>query len=262
MPRQQPPGYGGWGPPIYPPAPPAEPPKPPPGTTETGVPFAQRGKIGLDTASYLEPEGRHGAASFELWSTIPVADAVFIEAVVPMGWAVPFGNPTVGAHYVGQAVDRFWITGGLALGIPLVEDDDFFHQSIPRAYWNMHHYVQTVFPVQFQLGLEYHASIVELRAQLEPSVWAPLGTKVDPEGAFQHAVEIQLGHSIGGGLRVQGVVVGPGDDNYQFALSPFFVIRRDLGFLRMGLMLPMDEELGPPFVQTWGFLLATGIHID
>jgi hypothetical protein len=116
------------------------------------------------------------------------------------------------------------------------------------------------------LGLEYHVSIVELRFEVEPSLWAPLGGADDVHGSFQHAAEVQLGHDIGGGLRVQGIVIGPElsrqPDHYQFALSPFFVVHREMGFLRLGLMLPMDELLGPPFEESFGFLATTGIHID
>ncbi len=244
-----------------------------PGATDKGVPLAQRGRIGLDTAAYLNTEGNRTGTSFNVMATVPVTDHTLVEAIVPLSLVYPWGNPTIGGHHVGRVANSFWITGGGSIGIPLIEDNGFATQAIPRALWNAHHHVHDIVPLQGRFGLEYHVNIVELRAQLEPSLWIPVGNNDDVHGAFYHAAEIQLGHTIGGGLRVQGVAYGPGygsrsgglsggDDYYQFALSPFFVIHRDLGFLRLGLMLPVDEALGPPFEQTWGFLFATGINLD
>ncbi len=203
-------------------------------------------------------------------ATIPLASHTLIDAVLPLGWYAPFGNPTVGVHHVGRVSKRFWITGGGSLGIPLVEDNDFRVLTVPRALWHAHLHYENIVPIQAHVGIELHASIVEFRAKLEPSVWFPTGNNRDEKiaGAFYHAVELQLGHGIGAGLRLQGVAIGPGKDNYQFAMIPFFVVSRDLGFLRLGIMMPLDEELGPPFDRdaggagAWGWLVNTGLHID
>jgi len=244
--------------------------------TESGVPFTQQGRIGIDTAAYLNTESNRdsGSASFNIVATVPVADHTFIEAIMPLGIAFPWGNPTVGAHHVGRVSNGLWITAGGSFGFPLIEDNDFLGQAVPRALWNAHLYASETLPLQGRFGIEWHAGIVELRGQLEPSLWIPVGSNDDVHGAFYHAVELQLGHGIGGGLRVQGVAFGPGygeprgsrlrsdDDYYQFALSPFFAINRELGFLRLGLMLPIDEGLGPAFEKSWGFLFNTGLNID
>jgi len=263
----------GWGPDPMPPPQPVAPPRLP-GESAKGVPLAQQGRVGLDTASFLNTEGNRAATSFNVQATVPVADHTFVEAIMPLSLVYPWGNPTIGAHHVARVAKPFWITGGGSLGIPLIEDNNFIAQSIPRGLWNAHHHVHDILPLQARLGLEYHVSIVQLRAHLEPSLWIPIAGNDDVHGAFYHAAEIQLGHTVGGGLRLQGVAYGPdygslsrsgltgGSDHYQFALSPFFVVHRDIGFLRLGVLMPMDEGLGPPFEESWGFLFATGINLD
>jgi len=236
-----------------------------PGTTASGVPWEQRGRIAFDTAMYTDTSGRDGAAGANVIGTLPLADRTFFETVVPLSIGFPVGNIMLGAHHVAKlGSSRLWFTGGGQLGIPLAADDAFVIQSVPRAFWNLPHYMDDVLPLLFRMRLEYHTDLLELRAELEPSVWFPLGNKDEIEGAFPHAVELQLGHGVGGGLRLQGVVVGPGNDQYQAALSPFFAIRRELGFARVGIMFPLDETLGPAFEErrAWGALVATGLHID
>jgi len=258
-PRPYPPGE--WGPPRVPHDPPDA--KRVPGTNEAGVPNAWRGRISLDTASYLATEGRNRGASANWVAILPLTDHTLFEAIAPLSsFAAPFGNPHFGVNHVIDVSDGLWIIAGGNFGVPLLDDDDFMVQSIPRAYWNANHFAHDVFPMQFRFGLDYHVSIVELRAHLEPSVWFPIHDKDEIDGAFFHSFEAQFGHEIGGGLRLQGVVVGPGSDNYQFAISPFFVVTRDLGFVRVGLMLPVDEELGPALERSWGMLINAGIHID
>jgi hypothetical protein len=39
-------------------------------------------------------------------------------------------------------------------------------------------------------------------------------------------------------------------------------MERNLAFLRTGLLLPVDEELGPPLDHTWGFHLTMGVRVD
>ena len=276
-PPGMPPGHRGPPPPIgwspIPPPPPEQMPKPPDGVTRSGVPYAQRGRIALDAAGCQNDRGNDCGASILLEGHIPVTDHAFIDAVFPIG-AAPFnvGNPTVGASYVGRVMKKLWITGGGDLGIPLISrrfsgvGSDIFSASWPRALWNAHHYYPEIFPITLRLGLEFHASIIELRVDLDPSLWAPLAGN-DVSGAFYHGAELQIGHWIGGGLRMQGVAFGPTDENYQFALEPFFRLSRELGFLRAGIMLPLNGPLGPPFVQdsgegAWGFSIALGMHVD
>ena len=195
---------------------------------------------------------------------IPLTDHLFVNAIFPLGVTnseAGVGNPTLGVSYVGRVMKKLWLTGGGNMGIPLIDNLTFFAGALPRALWNAHLNYPDIVPLTIELGLEYHVSIVELRAELNPSIWFPLAGE-DFSGAFYHAAEIQLGHGIGGGLRLQGVVFGPTQDNYQAALSPFFVVSRDIGYLRTGIFIPISEPLGPPFSETWGYNLALGIHVD
>ena len=96
--------------------------------------------------------------------------------------------------------------------------------------------------------------------------------------AVQHALEIQAGHEIGGGLRYQGVAIptdnpgvvgtdntnfgGSGTDHYQGALEPFFRLYHDPAFFRLGLLLPLNDPLGLPFDHTWGVRSTIGFSID
>ncbi len=257
-------------PPVF-----SEPPLPPlDGQTESGVPFAQRGRVALLTGAFLStgtanPDGttsQNRGASFDILASIPVADRVFIDAVLPFSVLTPFGNPTVGASYVGKLGKRIWLTGGGSVGIPLLggrgSDVGSAAEAVPRAYWNMHEYVADVVPIQARALFEWHSEYTELRVHAEPSLWAPIGRNKDVHGAFYHSAEIQVGHRVGGGVRLQGVVVGPGSDHYQFAVSPFFALSRAFGALRLGLMMPADKPLGPPFKNTWGFLADVALHID
>jgi hypothetical protein len=281
-PMGPPPGYGpppgqpprggyapppAWGP--IPPPPPEQKPAPPDGVTDAGLPYAQRGRVALDTAGCLNNEGDECGASMNLVAQIPVTDHTIIEGIVPLGvtdGSMAVGNPTLGAFYVGRVLKQLWITGGGSLGFPLIDQGGFFVAAAPRALWNAHHNYPDIVPITFKLGVEWHASIIELRAELAPSMWAPLAGE-SFHGSFYHAAEFQVGHGIGGGLRLQGVALGPTDVNYQLAMEPFFQVSRDLGFLRTGIMMPLDHPLGPPFIEgdglgAWGFRFAAGIHVD
>jgi len=252
---------------LPPPPPPQQLPKPPEGITKTGVPYHQRGRIGLDTGGCLSSDGRTCGAVVNLVATLPLTDKLMFEGVVPL--VVPnrdqsgaVGNAEVAVHYVGRVMKRMWITGGGRLGVPLIDQNEFQFGSFPKAFWRAHQYVHQILPITFVLGWEMHVNIVELRAELEPSLWLPIGNRDDIEGALYHSFEVQIGHSFGGGLRLQGVVVGPGNDNYQAALQPFFAVEQELGYLRTGPMMPLDEQLGPPFEQGWGFLLEAGVRLE
>jgi hypothetical protein len=99
--------------------------------------------------------------------------------------------------------------------------------------------------------------------QVEPAFFASVGGRDGTGGIlFQHGTDIQVGHTLGAGLRFQGVAQSAFDDAYQVALEPFFVIERELAFLRLGIMMPLDEYLGPPFMRAWGLRLATGIRLE
>jgi len=73
-------------------------------------------------------------------------------------------------------------------------------------------------------------------------------------------------------LRVQGIAL-PTFENvdvrhavarnlYVFSIEPFLTLERKYAFLRTGIVLPFDEELGPPLSHTWGFRLTAGLRVE
>jgi hypothetical protein len=178
------------------------------------------------------------------------------------------GNPMLGMHGVLRPAETFWISLGGAFGFPLVgnRDDVAAAGAAHQAYWNLHHYIEETVPLQFQLLLEGHvAGIALLRAEMSPVLHINTASRGDAvEIAMQHAFEFQLGHEIGGGLRLQGVWLATTDvdDNYQLAFEPFLVMEKELLFLRFGMLLPLTNPLGPPFDPVWGIRAATGIRVD
>jgi hypothetical protein len=249
-----------------------------PGATQNRVPFAQRGKVGLELSLGFASTGLRDNTDLEsiagatVVATIPVARASFFEARAPLSLVRAFGSPTFGLHHVADVAEGVWITAGGALGIPMVEGDEQYRQlAYPRALWDAHFYYGPLFPLQAKLGVEYHAGLFGLRLALEPALWVLIEQDESVGGAFPHALELQVGHEIGAGVRLQGVVASIGearghgpvvDDAYQVALNPFFVIHRDEAALRVGMMLPFDEALGPPFERSFGLLLDTAINLD
>ncbi|KYF79464.1 hypothetical protein BE18_01745 [Sorangium cellulosum] len=214
---------------------------------------------------------------------MPFADQTFLDVRVPFGLAMDertdavLGNVMLGAHHVARAGRKLWITVGGAVGLATLSAQTHDHRSYEpvgasRAYWDLHEYFPSILPIHARLGAEAHLGPVIARLQIEPLLYIPLGRNEEYEVAIQHAAEVQIGHGIAGGLRVQGVAL-PTFDNvgirhavarnlYVLALEPFLAIERKAAFLRAGLLLPFDEELGPPLDHTWGFHLTAGVRTD
>jgi hypothetical protein len=257
-----------------------------PGVTKKGLPLAQRGGVFAELAGMADAQTKVGSrtvpskyGAIDLIARVPVADGTFIDADLPIGFGT-LGNPMVGAHHVFRPADRFWINLGGAFGFPLINTpNDYDNFAFANALWDAQRFRYANVPFAFRFGLEGHASIVEIRAELDP-VWG-VSHKDDQAHyfAFQHALEIQLGHEIGGGLRYQGVVIatetsefigidntpfGGTDDRhrYQPVLEPFFRLYKDPIFLRLGFMMPLGGPLGLPFASSWGIRAATGFNLD
>jgi hypothetical protein len=233
-------------------------------------------------------------AAFDLVAHIPVLDHTFVDADIPVGYYGLIGNPMVGMHHVLRPLPRLWVSLGGAFGFPLINNTAAETFAQATAWWDAERFLAFKMPFAARLGIEGHAGLVEIRAQLEP-VWSvsiascAATIAVNPQGctdgrdnhffAFQHAVEIQVGHAIGGGLRYQGVLVGTDTvslvgsdqsafggtntiDRYQGTLEPFLRFYRDPGFFRVGLLLPLDKPLGAPFDHAWGVRAAAGFNLD
>jgi hypothetical protein len=231
----------------------------PPGVSH-GVPLSRRGRIAVEAAGFTQESGDASLLALGLDVHIPVTQRTFIDARLPMP-----GNIMLGASRVSKLGRGGFLSYGAQLGLPLVTNtraDDF---SLPNGTWNVHEYDASFLPIKLGLGYERVTGLLEIRLDAEPVLLIPVGNSQEVNFVFQHAGELQFGHSIGGGLRVQGVAVTKGvfDDAYQLSVEPFFVVRRELGFARIGLMLPIDDSVaGPAFEQAWGLRLMTGLHID
>jgi hypothetical protein len=187
------------------------------------------------------------------------------------------GNVSLGAHHVLRVGQRGWLSLGGGVGLATLSGQTHDHDGYEplgasRGYWDLHEYFPTILPIQARVSAERHLGPLIVRGQVDPILSIPIGRNDEYEFALQHAAELQLGHSIGGGGRVQGVAL-PTFENvdvrhagarnlYVLSIELFFVIERKLAFLRTGLMLPFDEELGPPLDHTWGFRLSAGVRME
>jgi hypothetical protein len=248
------------------------------------VPPSQRGAIGVETSSFTGGDSDVSGLSVALFARVPFAPHTFLDVRLPFGFAVDertdavLGNAMLGAHHVASIGRTFWITVGGDVGLATLSGRTHHHSSYEpvsasRAYWDLHEYFPSILPIHARLGAEAHVGqLMIARLQIEPVLYIPLGRNKEYEVAIQHAVELQIGHGIGGGLRAQGMAL-PTFDNvgvrhavarnlYVLAIEPFLAMERNLAFLRTGLLLPFDEELGPPLDHTWGFHLTMGVRVD
>jgi hypothetical protein len=234
------------------------------GVTAKGLPYSQRGGIFLDAAGLLVAGSNNSPISaLELSTSIPVSDRTFVEALVPFVFGA-LGNPMLGVRHVYRPSRQLWINVRGALGFPLVNTRNFDTFSAAKGLWDMQEYAVKTLPFALRAGLEYHTGIVELRGELDPNFGVSIAKGESHHFALQHAFEAQIGHSIGGGLRYQGVAfatkTNPLDssDHYQGAFEPFFIVHKNPIFFRLGILLPVDASLGKPFDTSWGMRATTG----
>ncbi|MEJ7734865.1 MAG: hypothetical protein WKG00_37465 [Polyangiaceae bacterium] len=266
------------------------------------LPLGRRGQLAFDTATFASGAGGLSTVSLVVDTSFPVAKRTFIDARLPLGYTQldgesrsVLGNAMVGAHYVGRTSSKrtWWSVGG-GFGLPLLDSDAqlpaaYAMPTVPRGLWDMHEYTPDILPFNVAVWVETHiAESTLLRFEVEPVTTFPLAGGDEVELSIQHAVEIQFGHALGGGVRLQGAAFPTYEDTdapsfargdlYQLALEPFFVIERRAGFLRTGLMLPLDGVLGPPLgsvaddpdigeldddeLGAWGFRLTAGVRIE
>jgi hypothetical protein len=267
----------GWAGPAQWPGQQWAPPPPPPEAllgVAHGVPMSRQGRIAIDAAGFTRLSDGSSSNNASLLALaldvhIPVATRTFIDARLPMAGVFP-GNIMLGAGRVSKLGAGGFIAYGAQLGLPLVTSRNAQDFTLPHGTWNVHEYEDFFMPIKLGFGYERLTKYLEIRLDVEPVLLVPISDDRGDEVQFvlQHAAELQFGHSFGGGLRVQGVAVTDGvfsdydGDLYQLALEPFMVVRRELGFARLGLMLPIDDSVaGPAFEQAWGLRLMTGLHI-
>jgi hypothetical protein len=188
----------------------------------------------------------------------------------------------VGMHHVFRPADPFWIHLGGAFGFPLLRTPTLETLATAQGLWDLQHFGTALVPFSLRLAVEGHAGLFEFRVDVDP-VWgisiagAPSFPfqSVQTTGhlfALQHALEVQLGHAIGGGLRYQGVLIatnndalgtsGPEGDHYQGCFEPFFRLYHDPLVVRLGLLMPVDPPLGGAFQKSWGVRASMGFSLD
>ncbi len=235
-----------------------------------GVPLDKRGQIGIEAAAYTStqpnPANLDTLVAIGLNLHMPIATRTFANVRLPMAGYYP-GNIMVGVDRVGKLGQRGFLGYGLQIGLPLSVNRGVEAFSLPNGTWNVHEYQPRFMPIKVAFDYErMMGQSFTFRLDLEPVMSIPIGDYGYNVGfTLQHAVEIQYGHGLGVGLRVQGVAISDqlSTDAYQLAVEPFAVVQRRMGFARLGLMIPIDDSTaGPPFEQSWGFRLWTGLHID
>lgn len=222
-------------------------------------------------------------ATLGIGAHMAVAERTFIDLKLPLAGGT-LGNPQIGAHQVLDISERVWLTLGGRVGAPLLRTE--YPSSLAQAttaYWDFHDFSDNMMPFTLQAGLEAHVSMVELRVQAEPLWGISLSKGGNHLFAFQHAVEAQVGHTFGAGLRYQGVVFGT-DTRTSFDPNPFvgarspsfqpvdryqgsfeLFLRAVYGpiFGRAGIYLPTDAPLsGGSNSQSWGVRASTGYQFD
>jgi hypothetical protein len=229
------------------------------------LPLSERGGLVVDAAGLVGPRANVPYSAIDVDARLPIADRTFVDLTLPLGYGA-IGNPMLGLRHVLRPAERMWVTLGGGLGLPLGNNPELAGLSMARAFWHYEELASQSVPIAARAAFEAHAGPAELRAEIAPAVGISIDSSTQHSFAFEHAVEVQVGHAIGGGLRYQGVAaaqtLGSGDDHYQGALEPFFRVVRDPLFARLGLLMPLDNPLGKPFENAWGARLVFGYGID
>lgn len=268
----------GWQP-MPPPPPPAPPPPPSDRVTEDGIARSLRGGLTLDASAGGSGDEDFGGGALILAPSIPLTERLFLDVQMPFAFARGFavGNPLIGVRGVAALSDRFWVVPHGSLGLPLLNEDTqngdaFLAGPIVHGLWNLNQYSPNTVPLQAGLNVEGHVGdFVILRGQVNFNVLIGYEDNDQAELSIEHAAELQFGHRYGGGLRLQGVGLPTYEDSeigffdgdlYQFAMEPFFAYEGDTLFGRVGILLPLDEVLGPPILQSFAVRMQTGFRID
>ncbi|XXY16635.1 hypothetical protein WME88_51210 [Sorangium sp. So ce216] len=194
------------------------------------------------------------------------------------------GNPTFTLYYSDIDGKLTWYAGGRA-GLPLgaLDDHDWHvargYSAWAMGYYDLHLWAANALPIGGLGGIEYRfgRSFV-LRAGGDLTFFVPVGDSVrrtfiddsdDLDTVFQAKVEpeFQSRSGFGGGVALQTMWVPSSiyDDQGQVSLLPYFVYdSQKTFFMRAGLLLALDEPLGPAFdrERVASLYLQFGGHID
>lgn len=246
------------------------------------MPWALRGGFALDTATATPTDDDFTAMSARVLASMPLTSHVFLDARLPLGVAISrsttasVGNASLGIRGVVELGSDTWVNVSGAIGLPLLsgaaQRASGGAPMIPMAFWDVQDYMPSLLPLELRVGLEKRMDIVSIRAEIAPVLMMPVGRSDEVEVAFLHAAEIEAGRVVSAGFRLQGVALPTTKDlayttpaegtPYQAAMEPFVVVRHGAYFARTGLLLPLDEPLGPPLVKSFGFRLALGVRFE
>jgi hypothetical protein len=246
------------------------------------LPWALRGGFALDTATTTPTDDDFTVMSARVLASMPLSSHVFFDARLPLGVTISrsttasVGNPSLGIRGVVELGSDTWVNVSGAIGLPLLSGSaqraTGAAPMVPAAVWDLHDYMPSLLPLEFRVGLEKRIDFVSIRAEIAPILMMPVGRSDEVEVAFLHAAEIEAGRVVSAGLRLQGVALpttknlaysSPAEGTpYQAAMEPFVVVRHGAYFARSGLMLPLDEPLGPPLTTSFGFRLALGVRFE
>lgn len=254
-----------------------------PHVTSKGLPLAERESLSLESTITLFTDAGSVPAAFmfDLVAGFPVADRTLVDVRLPItnisdrnNGVTSVGNLMLGVHHVISLDPHMWLTVGGAIGMPLnPRDFNGATTTAGGALWNLHEVYPGIIPLYGRVAFEDHLDSIVFRAEAEPVLYAPYTDQVrgapgKAQFSLQHAVEVQFGGAIGGGLRLQGFLFPTNDgplgtgDVYQLGMEPFLFIEKSTLFARLGLMMPLDEELGPPAKRFVGFRFALGARFD
>lgn len=240
------------------------------GVSTKGLPNSLRGGVSLEAAALaLGSSGGNNVPMgvLELTTRIPVLDHTLVELRLPTTFGA-LGNPLVGVRHVIAASDGVWLHLHGAFGPPLVTND-LEAVSAARGFWDAEELAVKAVPFAMGIGVEGHVSLFELAADFEPVWTISFSSGSEHYVAFQHSVDVRIGHDIAAGLRYQGVGIAANprrvtgdDDAYQGAFEPYFRLYHDPLFARLGMLLPIDTPLGAPFDKSWGVRGTIGFSVD
>jgi len=167
-----------------------------------------------------------------------------------------FGNATVGIHATGWVNPGFAYHLGAGLAIPTMLASDPKYEAryagalavAGRGGLDAHRFFSEHLGVRGGGGVEIELTeLLLLRSSLYVASYVPFHDDFELYADQVNELEARLPSGIGGGLRLQEVLMVTERDNLQTALEPFVSYepgKKQL-FGRVGLMLPLDEGIGP-----------------
>lgn len=241
-------------------------------------PVERRRAVGIDSYVWAIPGYTFVLAPFFHYE---VASGLFADvdlAFAPTSGlnqaGVGLGNPTLGVHYAASdARSRLTRFLGVRVGLPLATagnaDSDFAGQfgSTASAYYDPYRFSVEHMPFIGLLGLELHPiAALWLRLPVEPMLLVPTAKQFALRLGVQSRFEIEGRgqNGAGGGLALQAVVgnlfpPGRTNDRAQLAVEPYFAFDNGTVIVRAGVLVAIDDPLGPGGLMTGHFQL--GAHL-